>query len=237
MANNENNNVVLVGNLASDLEFSHKTMNESFYRATLITRRLDPEKYDIIPITVPGRLIDVNTIGEGTRVKIIGQFRSFNKFDEERNKKVLSLSVFAQDIINISALEIQEDLTQEYIDVLEECKKDKDIIDICGYICKDPVYRKTPKGREITDLIVACHRFNKSDYLPCIAWGRNAKYYSNAQKGTKLQISGRIQSRTYNRFIEEGKFEPVMVFEVSIFSADEVDLPTVAADDVDNNEE
>ena len=231
MAQHDNNVVTLVGTITDDLQFSHKTYNESFYKTFISIERLNKDVHDVIPLTISERLIDVNSIGEGTRVKISGQFRSFNKFNKEKQKKSLVLFVFVKDIINISAIESQEDdWSPEQAALVRECSKDRNEIILDGFICKPPVYRKTPLGREITDLLVAVNRYKKSYYIPCIAWGRNARFFSDTEVGTELNITGRIQSRTYRKKIGDNQFaDPVVVYEVSIISAgivSDYDIPS-----------
>lgn len=220
MAQNDNNVVTLVGTITEDLQFSHKTYNESFYKTFISIERLNKDVHDVIPLTISERLIDVNSIGEGTRVKVTGQFRSYNKYNTEKQKKSLILFVFVKDIVNISAIESQEDITEEQDALLRECAKDKNEIILDGFTCKRPIYRKTPLGREITDLLVAVNRYKKAYYIPCIAWGRNARFFSGTEVGTELNITGRVQSRTYRKKIGENQFaDPVVVYEVSIISA------------------
>lgn len=218
---NEKNNVFLVGTINADLEFSHKTYDESFYKTTIAISRLNKETKDIIPLTISERLIDINSIGEGTRVKIQGQFRSYNKYNPETQRKSLILFVFVKDIVNISALESGEyDPTSDEYNLIKECSRDRNEIALDGFLCKAPIYRKTPMGREITDLLIAVNRYKKADYIPCIAWGRNARFFADAGVGTELNINGRIQSRTYQKRISETEFtDPVTVYEVSIISA------------------
>lgn len=221
MAQYDNNAVTLVGTIAADLEFSHKTYNEAFYKTFISIERLNKDVHDVIPITISERLIDPESIGEGTRVKVTGQFRSFNKQDKEKQRKRLILFVFVKDIVNISAIESQEDdLTEEQSALLRECSRDRNEITLDGFLCKPPVYRKTPLGREITDLLVAVNRYKKAYYIPTIAWGRNARFFADTPVGTELNITGRIQSRTYQKRISETEFtDPVTVYEVSMISA------------------
>lgn len=220
MAQYDNNIVTLVGTISADLEFSHKTYNESFYKTFISIERLNKDVCDVIPITISERLIDITSIGEGTRVKITGQFRSFNKLDKEKQRKRLILFVFVKDIINISAIESQEDGTEEDAALLRECSRDRNEITLDGFLCKPPVYRKTPLGREITDLLVAVNRYKKAYYIPTIAWGRNARFFADTPVGTELNITGRIQSRTYQKRISETEYtDPVTVYEVSMISA------------------
>lgn len=197
---NENNKVILRGEIVSNFEFSHEVYGEGFYTAMLASERLSGEK-DIIPITVSERLVDVKADWMGRFVKVSGQFRSYNKHEGERNR--LILSVFVREF---------EDITEERDFDLE----DENLISLDGYICKKPIYRKTPLGREITDILLAVNRsYGKSDYVPMICWGRNARFAENLEVGTRLQIEGRIQSREYQKRISDDEFETRTAYEVS----------------------
>lgn len=158
------------------------------------------ESYDEIPVMVSERLVDVNEDFRGKNVCVNGQFRSYNRHEEHKNRLVLS--VFAREITFLEELEESAKTNQIYLD---------------GYICKEPVYRKTPLGREIADVLLAVNRpYGKSDYIPCICWGRNARFASNFTVGEKCVIWGRIQSREYMKKIEEEKVEKRVAFEVSV---------------------
>ena len=215
----DNNVVTMVGTIAADLEFSHKTFNESFYKTFISISRLNKETCDVIPLTISERLVDINSIGEGTRVYIKGQFRSFNKYDPEKQKRSLILSVFVKDIINVSAIDSENMSDIEKEETLRYCSKDVNEIELDGFACKKPIYRKTPLGREITDLLIAVNRYKKAYYIPCITWGRNARFCENIEVGTELNITGRIQSRTYRKKLGEDEYaEPKVVYEVSVIS-------------------
>ncbi len=193
----ENNKATLSGELVSNFEFSHEFYGEGFYTTMLTSERLSGEK-DIIPIMVSERLINISEEEGwiGQKINISGQFRSFNKHEEGRNK--LMLYVFAHEFIPVDEIE------------------NKNQIFLDGYICKPPTYRKTPLGREITDILLAINRqYGKSDYIPMICWGRNAVYASGLEIGTRLQIEGRIQSREYNKIVD-GICESKMAYEVSV---------------------
>lgn len=197
----ENNKATLSGKIVSNFEFSHECYDEGFYTAMLASERLSESK-DVIPIMVSERIVDVKADWEGRFVKVSGQFRSYNKHDGARNH--LELSVFAREF---------EDVTEERDFGLE----DENIISLDGYICKEPKYRKTPLGREITDILLAVNRpYGKSDYIPCIARGRNAVYASGLEIGTRLQIEGRIQRREYQKRISDDEIETRTAYEVSI---------------------
>lgn len=197
----ENNKVALSGELVSNFEFSHEVYGEGFYVAVLASKRTSGQK-DVIPIMVSERLVEAKD-WTGRFVRVSGQFRSYNKHESEKNRLVLS--VFAREF---------EDITDNQI---EFEFYDNNEISLDGYICKQPIYRKTPLGREIADILLAVNRpYGKSDYIPCVAWGRNARFAGGLEVGTRLQIEGRIQSREYQKRISDGKYETRTAYEVSI---------------------
>ncbi len=192
----DNNKVYLCGVVDSQPTFSHEIYGEGFYDTTLRVKRLSMQE-DIIPITISERLIAEKNLVVGKKLAIRGQFRSYNKLVE--NKSKLMLTVFVREIVP----EMEGENTN--------------IIELVGYICKEPIYRTTPFKREICDLLLAVNRaYNKSDYLPCIAWGRSARFISGVSVGEKLFISGRIQSREYQKKLEDGQTETRTAYEVSI---------------------
>lgn len=199
----ENNKVTLSGELVSNFEFSHEFYGEGFYTTMLASERLSGKK-DIIPIMVSERLVDVKAEWIGRFIKVSGQFRSYNKHEEGKSRLVLS--VFAREFEEI-----------EFEHEEPGSGNDENDISLDGYICKPPTYRKTPFGREITDILLAVNRkYGKSDYIPCIAWGRNAVYASGLEVGTRLQIEGRIQSREYEKKISETESKTRTAYEVSV---------------------
>ena len=199
----ENNQVSLVGEIVSDFEYSHEVYGEGFYLVELSVSRLS-DFVDYIPVMVSERLINVEESYIGQQVYIGGQFRSFNRHDEKRNRLVLT--VFAREI---ELTDNEDAMNQIFLD---------------GYICKDAIYRKTPLGREIADLLVAVNRsYGKSDYIPCICWGRNARFASGFEVGTHVQIWGRIQSREYVKKITETQIEQRVAYEVSVSKIDFLD--------------
>ena len=215
----ENNHLVLVGKVTSDKTFSHEIYGEKFYIFDLEVPRLSGNA-DIIPITISERLLEADELVIDKKIIVEGQFRSYNSYQNERNKLVLT--VFAKDV---KFVENQE----------EEIQASKDFVSneviLNGYICKKPIYRQTPFGREIADLLLAVNRaYNKSDYIPCIAWGRNARFCENIEVGTEVKVIGRVQSRTYEKKYEDGTSETKVAYEVSISS-----LEVVKQDD-DNGE-
>lgn len=207
----ENNHLVLVGKVTSDKRFSHEIYGEKFYIFDLAVPRLSGNA-DIIPITVSERLLSINELTIDAKVTVEGQFRSYNSYENERNRLVLT--VFAKDI---QFMENQE----EEIEISKDLVSNEVILN--GYICKKPIYRQTPFGREISDLLLAVNRaYNKSDYIPCIAWGRNARFCENIPVGTEVKVIGRVQSRTYEKKYEDGTVETKIAYEVSVSSLEVV---------------
>ena len=193
----ENNQVTIIGEIISDFSFSHEVFGEGFYMVDVNVRRLS-DSYDCIPLMVSERLIDVTRDYRGESIQVAGQFRSYNRHEEKKNRLVLS--VFVRELEFIS-------------EEVENAKTNQIFLD--GYICKPPVYRKTPLGREIADLLLAVNRpYGKSDYIPCICWGRNARYASGFEVGGHVEIWGRIQSREYMKKIDENDAEKRIAYEV-----------------------
>ena len=193
----KNNQAVIAGEIISDFEFNHEVFGEGFYFVKLKVSRLSHSS-DIIPLLVSERLIDVKQSHIGQFLEARGQFQSHNKQESDKNRVVLFL--FAKEI--------------EMIDSAENRNPNEIFLD--GYICKEPVYRTTPLGREIADVLLAVNRaYGKSDYIPCICWGRNARYAGNLTVGSRIQLRGRIQSREYQKRIGEGKVVDKVAFEVS----------------------
>lgn len=196
----KNNQVTLIGEIVSNFEFSHECYGEGFYTAMLASERTSGQK-DIIPVMVSDRLVDVKADWTGRFVKVLGQFRSYNKHEESGNR--LILSVFVTEFEEFEEMPFSDNYSNH--------------ISVDGYICKPPIYRKTPLGREIADVLLAVNRpYGKSDYIPCIAWGRNARFAGGLEIGTRLQIDGRIQSREYQKRISETESETMVAYEVSI---------------------
>jgi len=203
----ENNQLVLVGEVTSEKRLSHEVYGEKFYIFDLEVPRLSETK-DIIPVTISERLITEDNLKIGAKIVVEGQFRSYNSYENERNR--LILTVFAKDIL------LQENLEEE---ILEKRMSVSNEVILLGYVCKKPIYRKTPFGREIADILLAVNRsYNKSDYIPCIAWGRNARFCENMEVGTEIKVIGRVQSRTYEKKHEDGTTENRVAYEVSIGS-------------------
>ena len=195
----ENNQVSIVGEIISDFQYSHEVYGEGFYMVEVAVSRLSNFS-DYIPLMISERLIDTSQSYIGQKVYVTGQFRSYNRHEELKNRLVLS--VFVREI------EFIEEET-------EEMKSNQILLD--GYICKDPIYRKTPLGREIADLLVAVNRsYGRSDYIPCICWGRNARFAARFEVGVHVQIWGRIQSREYVKRLNEDEVEKRTAYEVSV---------------------
>ena len=202
----ENNQVAIMGKIASQFTFSHQVFGEGFYLTDVVVKRLS-ESEDRIPVMVSERLVDVTQDYEGEYIQVFGQFRSYNRHEEKKNRLVLS--VFVREI--------------SFVDAVDESMKSNQIF-LDGYICKPPVYRKTPLGREIADLLIAVNRpYGKSDYIPCICWGRNARYASAFQVGGHVLIWGRIQSREYMKKISENETEKRTAYEVSVSKLEYID--------------
>ena len=206
----ENNYLTLVGKVTGEKKFSHEIYGEKFYVFNLSIPRLSGNA-DIIPITISERLITDEMLSEGRKLFIKGQFRSYNSYENERNK--LILTVFAKDVE-----ELQEIEEQEESDIVKKDETTNEVV-LIGFVCKKPIYRQTPFGREIADLLLAVNRaYNKSDYIPTIAWGRNARFCQNLPIGTEVKIVGRVQSRNYEKKYEDGTVQQRVAYEVSIAS-------------------
>ena len=220
----ENNHLVLVGKVTSEKTYSHEIYGEKFYIFDLEVPRLS-SAVDIIPITVSERLLTDLNLEIGTKLSIEGQFRSYNSYQNERNK--LILTVFAKDIVEIKDEPKKEDSEEEKKDVVTN------EVTLSGYVCKKPIYRQTPFDREISDLLLAVNRaYNKSDYIPCIAWGRNARFCQNMEVGTEVKIVGRVQSRKYEKKFEDGTSETRIAYEVSISSMEIIDKKDETSEEV-----
>lgn len=218
----ENNYLTLVGKVTGEKRYSHEIYGEKFYIFDLSIPRLSGNA-DIIPITVSERIVNDNMLAIGKKLLVKGQFRSYNSYENERNR--LILTVFAKDIVELEENEEENELA----------KKDQvtNEVVLIGYICKKPIYRQTPFGREIADLLLAVNRaYNKSDYIPTIAWGRNARFCQNIEVGTQVKIIGRVQSRQYEKKHEDGTVETKTAYEVSVCS-----LEVINEEENENKEE
>ena len=191
-----NNNVLIKGKIVKLPAYSHTVMGEGFFEMYVEVERLS-EETDILPVTISERLIE--GFGLGDTIGIVGQFRSYNKLEGEKSK--LMLTIFVKELIDPHQIpEINQ-------------------VSLVGYICKEPIYRTTPFGREICDVLLAVNRaYNKSDYLPCIAWGRNARFVKDLGIGEKLEVQGRIQSRKYQKRVNDTTTETRVAYEISLSS-------------------
>ena len=204
--NLENNKVTVIGQVMSQFTYSHEVFGEGFYMVDLAVNRLSDQE-DIIPLMISERLIDVKQDYRGRTLEAAGQFRSYNRHEGSKNRLVLS--VFVRELCFLEEFTDYTKTNQIFLD---------------GYICKEPIYRKTPLGREIADLLIAVNRpYGKSDYIPCIAWGRNARYASAFQVGSRIRIWGRVQSREYTKKLSEMESEKRIAYEVSAITAQRLD--------------
>ncbi len=194
--NQTDENVALVsGTVSADVEFDHVLYGEEFFTAKLMIPRLSGA-VDIIPITLPGRILAALP-QKGDRIRVVGQMRSYNKHTEYGNR--LMITVFAKTV-----------------ELMTENEEPENEIILTGYLCKPVVFRTTPFLREISDMLIAINRpYSKSDYLPCIAWGRNARYTSEIPVGSRLNIRGRLQSRQYQKALGDGNSMERTAYEVS----------------------
>lgn len=191
-----NNKLQLIGEVVKEPVYTHEVFGEGFYETALSVPRLSQQR-DIIPITVSDRLLMRHSVKVGDKLNVVGQFRSYNKVDGAKSR--LLLTAFVRDILE------------------EDENANPNSIEITGFICKPPVYRTTPFKREICDVLIAVNRaYNKSDYIPCIMWGRNARFVQNMQVGEKLTVTGRVQSRTYVKNLSSDEAEERVAYEVSV---------------------
>jgi len=195
-----NNSANIVGKIVSGFSFSHEYFGEGFFNFSVEVLRLS-DASDILPVTISERLLEGGHYEEGTLVHITGQIRSYNNYVESDRKNKLILTVFAKDIERLEG----------------ETSLNPNEVTLNGFICKPPVYRTTPFGREIADLLLAVNRsYNKSDYIPCIAWGRNARFAGRLKTSDQICVYGRMQSRAYQKKKEDGQVLDKIAYEVSI---------------------
>ncbi len=196
----ENNNVSISGKVVTIPEFSHEVYGEGFYIVYLQVPRLS-ETYDNIPVMFSERLMKPEDVVLGTLLSVEGQFRSYNNFNSNSGHKLM-LTVFAREII---------------VNPEEVNHKNPNLISLNGFVCRKPMYRTTPFGREIADILLAVNRaYNKSDYIPCIAWGRNARFAGSFEVGDNIRLWGRIQSRVYQKKLSEEEVEERVAYEISV---------------------
>lgn len=203
----ENNKIELCGVIASTPELNHKNYGENFYGFRLSCSRKSTEK-DMLPIIVSDRLVEIKDLQVGKKISVKGQVRTFNKHISDDKRKLL-IMVFARDV-----REVEEES--------ESAPEFNNNVKLSGYICKPPVYRVTPKGREIADVLIAVNRmYGKADYIPCITWGRNARYAGNIDVGTRIDVEGRLQSREYTKKLDDGTEEIRTAYEISVSRIEE----------------
>lgn len=191
-----NNMVELWGKIKTEPKYTHSVMDEKFYEFILEVPRLS-DSSDLIPVTISEKLFGECSLEVNSVIAIRGQFRSYNKLENGKSK--LMLTVFVREMQEV------------------DTTKNPNVITLIGYVCKSPIYRTTPFKREITDILVAVNRaYNKSDYIPAIAWGRNARFSKNLDIGNKVKIEGRIQSRIYQKKLSETEIENKTAYEISI---------------------
>lgn len=200
------NQVTITGEIVSEFSYDHSILGEGFYMTDVKAIR-GSGNCDIIPVMVSDRLLDMDTDYRGMFVTVDGQFRSYNRHEEDGNH--LILSVFAREV--------------EFVEGVENSTNNNQIL-LDGYVCKEPIYRKTPLGREVADILLAVNRpYGKTDYIPCICWSRNARFVSHLAIGQHIHVAGRIQSRFYIKKVSEEKYERKMAYEVSCSAVDLVD--------------
>ena len=211
MENQQTNLLSIKGKILSAPTYSHSLLGEGFFTTQIEVKRLS-DQVDVLPLTISERLI--SGLQAGQEIALLGQLRSYNKLQDGHSK--LMLSIFARELIDPESAQTNS-------------------ITIVGYLCKEPIYRTTPFGREIADMLVAVNRaYNKSDYLPCIAWGRNARFVKDLSVGQKLQLTGRVQSREYQKKTDEGTITKV-AYEISISAIDlQDDVKQFVNNDADN---
>lgn len=195
----ENNKVSVIGEIVSGFTFSHEVFGEGFYLVDVAVSRLS-DQADIIPLMISERLLNIDENYVGCTIEALGQFRSYNRHEGTKNRLVLS--IFVREVTFMEEFTDYTKTNQIFLD---------------GYICKAPIYRKTPLGREIADLLLAVNRpYGKSDYIPCISWGRNARYAASFDVGARVRIWGRVQSREYTKKISDMECEKRIAYEVSV---------------------
>ena len=225
----ENNYITLVGKVTGEKRLSHEIYGEKFYVFDLEIPRLSGNS-DIIPVTISERIIKEDTLVQGKKLLVKGQFRSYNSYVNEKNK--LILTVFAKDIT-----EIEENVNDEENEMVKKDIITNEVV-LIGYICKKPIYRQTPFGREISDVLLAVNRaYNKSDYIPCIAWGRNARFCQTIDVGTQVKVVGRVQSRIYEKKFEDGTTETRVAYEVSVGSLEVISENETEVKEQNENQE
>jgi len=201
------NRINLLGKIETSPVFSHDVFGEGFFSFNLAVPRLS-DAHDILPVTISERIMEGSRFIPDEQMSVTGQIRSYNNYIAEEQRNRLVLTVFAKDY--------------EFLESIPNTNPNEVILD--GFICKPPVYRTTPFGREITDLLMAVNRsYNKSDYIPCITWGRNARYASKLAVGDNIRLWGRMQSRIYQKKQDDGTVTEKTAFEVSVSRIEIID--------------
>ncbi|HHT95237.1 MAG TPA: single-stranded DNA-binding protein [Clostridia bacterium] len=203
----ENNKIYIAGSIASAPVFNHQIYGESFYNIIVEVQRLSKQT-DMVPVLISSHLLDIDLLKPDTLIEINGQVRSYNNIDKNEKKRLV-VNVFAREARILQTLEGIESFNSVFFD---------------SFICKEPNFRITPFGREICDLLIAVNRaYKKSDYIPCICWGRNARYCENMKVGTRLRIWGRFQSREYEKKDHYGNIVTKTAYEVSVIKLEKVE--------------
>ena len=204
-----NNIVTLLGTINQDLKFSHEMHGEKFFEFIMEVPRLS-NSVDNLVVTISERLMDLSLLTVGKKIKVLGQLRSYNNESNKSGNK-LKLTIFSKEV-----LLLEEDD--------EEYSKSKNEILLNGFLCKSPIFRETPMGREITDIILAVNRsYKKSDYIPILCWGRNARYSKDLKVGDNIKVWGRVQSRSYDKKISDTETETRIAYEVSISKIEKIE--------------
>lgn len=205
----ENNQVTVSGIIEENFVFNHEVYREKFFKTHLAVKR-DSGTVDSVPVIVSERTVNVHDEWSGRNAKVEGSFRSYNRHEPDGKHKLI-LAVYANEF---TPLKYEG---EEYI------PDDENEIILDGCICKEVICRETPLGREISDVLLAVNRpYGKSDYIPCICWGRNARFVLEMNVGKRIKINGRIQSREYQKKIEE-EYVTMTAYEVSVGLVEEVE--------------
>lgn len=203
----ENNKIQIVGQIISNPKFNHESHSEKFYITSFEVKRLSGDS-DILELIISERLINIDELKIGKKLYVVGEIRTYNQYEEESNRRKLVVNIFVK---SLREAESTDDFCMNTVELI-------------GHVCKEPIYRKTPFDREITDLLIAVNRmYKKSDYLPCITWGRNAKYSSNLKVGEKVKLVGRMQSREYTKKDINGKETTKVAYEMSVITIEKLE--------------
>ena len=195
------NQIIVRGSLTALPRFSHENHGKRFFRFSLEVPRLSGN-VDILPVVAEEKILNQMDLSGGEMLTVIGQIRSHNTRQEGVRR--LLVFIFAADMI------------------AEDAEPMNDVM-IEGPLCREPVYRRTPLGREICDAMIAVPRaFNRADYLPCILWGRTAQDISRCHTRDRVRITGRLQSRVYTKLTDDGPIERT-AYEISALSAEVLD--------------